>query len=64
MRRSASLRRNAAYHIPIGPGLNGLINAVAVSPDGKYLAAAGSGDVPRNRRLRATPALLCRCPDA
>jgi WD40 repeat protein len=32
-------------HIPIGPGMFGLINAVAVSPDGQWLAAAGSGVV-------------------
>ncbi len=43
--KSGKFKAKAAYHIPIGPGLNGLINALAVSPDGKYLAAAGSGAV-------------------
>ncbi|HXG11882.1 MAG TPA: WD40 repeat domain-containing protein [Gemmataceae bacterium] len=33
----------AAYRVPIGPGLAGAINAVAVAPDGKWLAAAGHG---------------------
>ncbi len=31
----------ATYRIPVGPGLDGAINAVAVSPDGKWLAVAG-----------------------
>ena len=35
MRKSGKFTAKAAYHIPIGPGLNGLIDAVAVSPDGK-----------------------------
>jgi hypothetical protein len=43
--KSGKFKAQAAYHIPIGPGLNGLINALAVSPDGKQLAAAGSGAV-------------------
>jgi WD40 repeat protein len=34
-----------AYQIPIGPGMYGLINALAVSPDGNLLAVAGSGAV-------------------
>jgi WD40 repeat protein len=33
----------AAYRVPIGPGLAGALNTVAVSPDGQYLAAAGLG---------------------
>ena len=33
------------YHVPIGPGMNGLINTLALSPDGRWLAAAGSGAV-------------------
>src|SRR5260370_20043450 len=32
-----------SYRVPIGPGLNGSINAIALSPDGILLAAAGSG---------------------
>src|SRR5665213_2796064 len=43
--KNGKFTAKTAYHIPIGPGLNGLINALAVSPDGKQLAAAGSGAV-------------------
>ncbi|HZV07139.1 MAG TPA: hypothetical protein VE999_18805, partial [Gemmataceae bacterium] len=32
-----------AFRVPIGPGLNGAINALALSPDGEWLAAAGNG---------------------
>jgi WD40 repeat protein len=32
-----------AYRVPIGPGTGGVINCLAVSPDGKWLAAAGLG---------------------
>lgn len=32
-----------AYRVPIGPGLGGVLNALAVSPDGKWLAATGLG---------------------
>lgn len=32
-----------SYRVPIGPGLNGAINAIALSPDGTNLAAAGRG---------------------
>jgi len=32
-----------SYRVPIGPGLNGSINAIALSPDGTLLAAAGKG---------------------
>lgn len=35
----------AAYRVPIGPGLEGAINAMALSPDGLWLAAAGMGIV-------------------
>ncbi len=33
----------ASYRVPIGPGLNGAINCIALSPDGTLLAVAGSG---------------------
>ncbi|HMC63971.1 MAG TPA: hypothetical protein VKI65_03455 [Gemmataceae bacterium] len=32
-----------AYRIPIGPGFNGAINSIALSPDGHWLAVAGTG---------------------
>lgn len=33
----------ASYRVPIGPGLGGAVNALALSPDGLWLAAAGNG---------------------
>ena len=42
----------AAYRVPIGPGNDGTVNAVAVSPDGKWLAAAGYGLVPGKAGFR------------
>jgi WD40 repeat protein len=33
----------AAYRVPIGPGAEGAINAIAVSPDGVWLAIGGRG---------------------
>ena len=36
----------STYRVPIGPGLHGAINAMSVSPDGRWLAVAGHG-VPR-----------------
>jgi WD40 repeat protein len=33
----------AAYRVPIGPGLDGAINAIALSADGAWLAIGGSG---------------------
>ncbi len=33
----------ATYRVPIGPGLHGVLNALAVSPDGSLLAVAGQG---------------------
>lgn len=32
-----------AYRVPIGPGSTGVINALAVSPDGEWLAVGGLG---------------------
>ncbi|MBI1918389.1 MAG: hypothetical protein HYS12_27170 [Planctomycetes bacterium] len=32
-----------SYRIPVGPGVNGAINALAVSPDGSRLAVGGQG---------------------
>ncbi|HTN74661.1 MAG TPA: WD40 repeat domain-containing protein, partial [Pirellulaceae bacterium] len=32
---------DATWRVPIGPGLDGAINAIAVSPDGNWVAAAG-----------------------
>jgi WD40 repeat protein len=35
----------SAYRVPLGPGVQGALNAVAVSPDGEWLATAGSAAV-------------------
>jgi WD40 repeat protein len=37
------LRPDATFRLPIGPGLRGAINTLAVSPGGKWLAVAGHG---------------------
>src|SRR5688572_30382783 len=33
----------STYRVPIGPGLDGAINAMALSQDGRWLAVAGRG---------------------
>lgn len=35
--------RDSAWRVPIGPDFQGAINAIAVSADGRWLAAAGRG---------------------
>lgn len=40
-----ALDARATYRMPIGPGLVGAINALALSPDGTWLAVAGNGVV-------------------
>jgi WD40 repeat protein len=32
---------SVTYRVPVGPGLHGTVNALALSPDGKWLAAGG-----------------------
>jgi WD40 repeat protein len=39
------INRAGAFRVPIGPELQGAINSLVVSPDGAWLAAAGSGVV-------------------
>ncbi|HVK15006.1 MAG TPA: hypothetical protein VM597_40075, partial [Gemmataceae bacterium] len=41
-----ALRPEEALRIPIGPGLAGSINRMAVSPDGEFLAVTGNGIIP------------------
>jgi WD40 repeat protein len=36
------LDEQTAYRVPIGPGLDGSINAIALSPDGTWLAVGGN----------------------
>lgn len=40
-----ALDQRTAYRVPIGPGVVGAINAIALSPDGVWLAAGGLGVV-------------------
>jgi WD40 repeat protein len=47
--------RKTAYHVPLGPGSVGVINALALSPDGKWLAVGGDGYVGYDPRYRADP---------
>jgi WD40 repeat protein len=39
------VRQPGAFRVPVGPGLDGAINAIALSPDGRHLAVAGRGIV-------------------
>ncbi|WP_406695965.1 hypothetical protein V5E97_33730 [Singulisphaera sp. Ch08] len=41
-----ALNDRATYRVPVGPGLDGAINAMALSSDGVWLAVAGRGIVP------------------
>ncbi len=43
----------ATYRVPIGPGLDGAINAMALSPDGNWLAVAGNGVVRHSAGFRS-----------
>jgi WD40 repeat protein len=44
-KKEFGINRGAAFRVPIGPELQGAINSMVVSPDGEWLAAAGSGVV-------------------
>src|SRR5205085_1887926 len=45
VREEETFRPGPAYRVPVGPGSDGALNALAVSPDGRWLAAAGKGVV-------------------
>jgi len=47
-----TLDAKAAYRVPLGAGLSGAINALALSPDGLWLAVAGRGHVRDEAGLR------------
>ncbi len=47
-----------AYRVPVGPGIEGVVNALAVSPDGTWLAAAGPGVVRDAAGFRTPGAVL------
>jgi WD40 repeat protein len=49
-----------ACRVPIGPGGDGIINALAVSPDGRWLAAAGLGLVRDSSGFRDSGVLVPR----
>ena len=38
-----ALDRTKLYRIPIGPGIFGVINTLAISPDGEWMAVGGAG---------------------
>jgi WD40 repeat protein len=42
----------SAYRVPIGPELAGAINALALSPDGRFLAVAGKSVIGRSAGFR------------
>ncbi len=50
----------AAYRVPIGPGVEGAINAIALSPDGTWLAVAGNSVVSGSAGFRQGGLLLSR----
>jgi WD40 repeat protein len=41
--RGKPFKPTSAYRVPLGPGVQGALNALALSADGKWLAVAGSG---------------------
>lgn len=41
--RGDPFKPTGAYRVPLGPGVQGALNAMALSSDGKWLAVAGSG---------------------
>ena len=47
-----ALDEATAYRVPIGPGLDGAINAIAISSDGHWLAAAGKGVIRQGAGFR------------
>ncbi len=46
------LDEGVAYRVPIGPGLDGAINAMAISSDGVHLAVAGKGVIRQGAGFR------------
>jgi WD40 repeat protein len=48
------LDEQTAYRVPIGPGVDGSINAIALSPDGAWLAVGGNGVVRGTAGFRKT----------
>jgi WD40 repeat protein len=50
----------AAYRVPIGPGISGAINAIALSGDGTWLAVAGRGMIREGAGFRQLGVILPR----
>ncbi len=48
----------AAYRVPVGPGPEGALNALAVSPDGAWLAAAGTAVIRGGSTFRQPGVIL------
>jgi WD40 repeat protein len=50
----------STLRVPIGPGLVGAINAMALSPDGRWLAVASNGVIPGAAGFRQTGLIIPR----
>lgn len=48
----------ASFRVPIGPGLQGAINTLTVSPDGEWLAVSGKGVIREAAGFRAPGRIL------
>ncbi|MCI0459726.1 MAG: hypothetical protein L0Z62_22475, partial [Gemmataceae bacterium] len=48
----------AAYRVPLGPGMAGVINAMALSPDGTWLAVGGRGVIREGAGFRQPGVIL------
>jgi WD40 repeat protein len=53
----------SAYRVPLGPGVQGALNAMALSPDGQWLAAAGSGALSQTAGFREPGLVWVPSPD-
>ncbi len=57
-RRDGRFELVQTFHVPIGPGTGGAINAVAVSDDGKWLAMAGRAPMRGETGFQRTGVIL------
>jgi WD40 repeat protein len=62
--RNERFEPTGAYRVPLGPGFQGALNALAVSPDGKWLATAGSGAMRLTAGFREPGLVWVPSPDA
>src|SRR5262245_30919898 len=57
-KKTFTLDEATSYRVPIGPGINGAINAIAVSADGQYLAVGGYGVVAEGMKFTEAGRLI------